>query len=70
MPRVLVVDDEPDLRLALRRLLTSRGFDVVLAEHGAEAILVLQNEHVDVVVLDVSMPTMEDRKSTRLNSSH
>jgi DNA-binding response OmpR family regulator len=54
--RVLVVDDEPDLRLILRLNLERWGHDVVLAANAAEADQVLSSQPVDAVLLDVSMP--------------
>ena len=55
-PRVLVVDDEPTLRLIQRRLLTRAGMDVVVAASGTEARNVLRREHVDLVISDLRMP--------------
>lgn len=57
--RVLVVDDEPAVRQAVRRALSFEGYDVVLAAEGGEALAVLASEPVDVVVLDVLMPQVD-----------
>jgi PAS domain S-box-containing protein len=57
---VLIVDDEEIMRVVGERMLQMNGFRVLLAEHGAAALKIL-NEHpgeVDVVVLDLSMPVM------------
>ena len=57
--RVLVIDDETEVRLVLREFLTGRGYEVTLAESGMAAIASLENERPDVVLLDVSMPEMD-----------
>ena len=56
MVRILVVDDEPAVRAALRRALGLRGYEVDLAEDGGEALEALALRHPDVVVLDIGMP--------------
>jgi DNA-binding NtrC family response regulator len=56
--RVLVVDDEPDLRHGLRLLLAPQGFDVAEAATGAEALAALARAPADVVVTDLQMPGM------------
>lgn len=54
--RVLVVDDEPDLRRGLSLLLAPRGFSVTEAGSGAEALEALARGPADVVVTDLQMP--------------
>jgi DNA-binding NtrC family response regulator len=56
--RVLVVDDEPDLRLGLRMLLAARGFAVADAAGGAEAVAELERGGADIVLTDLQMPGM------------
>ena len=53
---ILVVDDDSGLRKALRRVLVSHGFDVEVAEDGAEALARVRSRPFDAVVLDVMMP--------------
>ena len=53
---ILVVDDDAGLRRALRRVLSSHGFDVDLAAGGDEALAQLRSRPYDLVVLDVMMP--------------
>jgi len=56
MPTVLVVDDEPDVRLVARLVLTSAGFTVLEASSGEEALSLLDSEPApDAVLLDVRM---------------
>ncbi len=57
--RILVVDDEPAVRTSLDRALRMAGYDVALAEDGAEALGVLAREEQDAVVLDVAMPGVD-----------
>jgi EAL domain-containing protein (putative c-di-GMP-specific phosphodiesterase class I)/CheY-like chemotaxis protein len=54
--RVLVVDDENEVRQVMVRMLTSAGYDVCAARDGAEAISMLDREVVDLVVTDLAMP--------------
>jgi two-component system response regulator MprA len=57
--RILVVDDEPAVRRALKRALVLAGYDVELASDGAEALQALPGNAVDAVVLDVMMPGID-----------
>jgi DNA-binding response OmpR family regulator len=56
--RILVVDDEPEVRLVLTEFLESRGFEVTTAESGAKALAVVDSIKPHVVLLDVTMPEM------------
>ena len=57
--KVLVVDDEPEVRQVLHEFLVSRGYDVTVAEDGVEALSILQTVKPDLVLLDVAMPGMD-----------
>ena len=59
MSRVLVVDDEPQIIRALEIHLRARGWDVVSAGDGTEAIEVAERERPDVVVLDLGLPDLD-----------
>jgi DNA-binding response OmpR family regulator len=56
---ILVVDDEADIRTLLRELLTRAGYDVLEAPDGQEAVRTLFGTPADLVLLDVSMPTLD-----------
>ena len=57
MSTVLVVDDEPDLRLLARLLLEMEGHDVAEAHDGEAAVAMLTQEHgIEVVLLDLRLP--------------
>jgi len=58
-PAILLVEDEPDLVLALRSLLEDRGHDVLEAATGAGALRLATERRPDVVVLDVGLPDMD-----------
>src|SRR5690606_17218306 len=56
--RVLVVDDEENLRLVLRTLLRRHGYEVETAKNGEEALALVDGFGPDVVLTDVRMPKM------------
>ena len=58
MSRVLVVDDEHDMRWLLTRVLRDHGFEVVAAEDGQAALEQITGEPPDVVLLDIKMPRL------------
>lgn len=58
-PTVLLVDDEPSVLSALRRLFRSQGYRIEQAVSGAEALLVLAMQPVDLVISDMRMPEMD-----------
>jgi two-component system, OmpR family, KDP operon response regulator KdpE len=57
-PRILVVDDEPQLIRVLRTGLTSRGYDVRAAADGLSAFDTFNDWHPDLVITDLGMPNM------------
>jgi response regulator RpfG family c-di-GMP phosphodiesterase len=57
-PRVLIVDDEETIRIALARFLRGRGYEVQVAESGPAALAILEQESFVVMVCDVRMPEM------------
>jgi CheY-like chemotaxis protein len=60
--KVLVVDDESDMRFLLRMVLEPEGFEVVEAHHGAVALELVKEEQPDLVVTDLMMPVMNGRE--------
>ena len=56
--RILVVDDEPDLRYLLRRTFERAGHEVVDAGNGAAALACVRQSPPDLVVTDMMMPVM------------
>jgi CheY-like chemotaxis protein len=57
--RILVVDDEEDVRQLVSRILEDAGFDVAVASDGREAIERLVAEPHDLIVLDIMMPGID-----------
>ena len=58
MLNILVVDDDKNTRLLLKTLFEAERYTVFTAENGLEALKFMDEEHVDLVVLDVMMPEM------------
>jgi two-component system KDP operon response regulator KdpE len=54
--RILVVDDEPQIRRILRAVLTTKGYDVADAECGEDALDLIYSEKYDLILLDINMP--------------
>jgi two-component system chemotaxis response regulator CheY len=65
---VLVVDDEEVVRKLLQRTLESEGYRVLVARDGDEALAILDNFAIDLVLTDIRMPEMDGRKLGRLIS--
>ena len=56
--RILVVDDDPQIRRVLRTALVAQGYEAIDARNGEEAIERLREDKPDLVILDVNMPRM------------
>lgn len=54
--KILIVDDDADSRLILKRFLTAGGYHVEIAENGQQAIEKIKTHDVDLVLLDINMP--------------
>ena len=54
--RILIADDDPQLVRALRITLSARGYDVVTAADGTEALRLAVDKHPDLIVIDLGMP--------------
>ncbi|MDH5391781.1 MAG: fused response regulator/phosphatase [Gammaproteobacteria bacterium] len=63
--KILVVDDIDKNRSILDRYLTAKGFDVITASSGAESIVIVHQEEIDLVLMDVKMPDMDGYEATR-----
>ena len=59
LPKVLVVDDDPDLAALCSLLLESEGYDTDIARNGYDAYKAIADDHVDVVLLDAMMPVLD-----------
>ena len=59
VPRILIVDDQPDLRLLVRLTIEGHGYDVAEAPNGEEALAACASRAPDAVLLDVMMPGID-----------
>ena len=57
--RILVVEDDDDIRDTLREVLGAEGYEVEEAKDGLEAFAQLQHDHVSLILLDMMMPRMD-----------
>ena len=62
---VLVVDDEKPLRDFVRRNLEVRGYKVLTASNGLEALAIFKSENIQLVIMDIMMPHMDGLETTR-----
>jgi two-component system aerobic respiration control protein ArcA len=67
---ILVVDDEEIQRNGLKRILTSEGFQVVLASDGLELAKHIENTRFDLILLDVNLPWVDGYELCRMIKSH
>jgi len=65
MTSVLVVDDEKPLRDFVRRNLEVRGYHVLSAANGLEALAIFERERIDLIILDLMMPHLDGLEVTR-----
>ncbi|BAO30526.1 response regulator transcription factor [Sulfuritalea hydrogenivorans] len=54
--RILIADDEPNIVISIEFLLKREGYDVIVAQNGAEALAKVRAERPDLAILDVMMP--------------
>ena len=68
--RILVVDDEPELRILLSQVLENAGYDIKEASDGEEAIQLLKKEKYDLTLLDIQMPILDGIKVLKYIKDH
>jgi CheY-like chemotaxis protein len=59
MAKILVIDDQPNVRMLLALLLQRQGYEVICAENGWKGLQRYRQEHPDVILLDLNMPEMD-----------
>ena len=65
MFHILVVDDDKNTSMYFEAVLEKNGYTVTVAQNGVEALLAMDKEHIDLVVLDVMMPKMDGYQFTK-----
>jgi CheY-like chemotaxis protein len=65
-PTVLIVENEVSNRILIERVLSTRGYRCLLASNGQEALNILDHEHVDLILTDLSMPVLDGFRTTQL----
>ena len=64
--KILLVEDEPEFREALRMRLEANGYDIIEAEDGAIGLDTARHQNPDLIILDVMLPKMDGFKVARL----
>ncbi|MEM9056044.1 MAG: ATP-binding protein, partial [Pseudomonadota bacterium] len=65
-PRVLVAEDNEDIIVLVKMMLTRAGYDILLAANGEEAVQMALDKKPDVVLMDVNMPVLDGLKATHM----
>lgn len=63
---ILVIEDNPDMREFLQRILARRGYGYLGAEDGQEGIEMARRERPDLILMDLSLPVLDGYAATRL----
>ena len=59
MPKLLIVDDEKNIRAAMRDILEFEEYEVDEAQSGEQGLNMIENDNYDVVLCDIKMPKMD-----------
>lgn len=65
LPRVLVVEDNGDMREFLARVLIRQGYEFLEAADGEEGLHVARTQHPDLILMDISLPLLDGFEATR-----
>lgn len=65
MAKILLVEDNETNRDMLLRRLQRKGYEVVIAVDGEEAIAIARSEHPELILMDISLPVMDGWEATR-----
>lgn len=65
-PAILIVENEISNRILIERVLSTRGYRCISASNGQEALDLLDREHVDLILTDLSMPVLDGYRTTQL----
>ena len=67
---ILVVDDDPIIRNALKRILNAEGYKPILAEDGIELARVLETTRLDLILLDINLPWINGYELCHIVKDH
>lgn len=67
--KILVIEDEPEFRMAVRMRLEANGYEVIEAEDGVVGLDMARNKNPDLILLDIMLPKMDGYKVARLLKS-
>lgn len=59
MPKILLIDDEPQIRKMLKKFFESYAYDFIAAENGVQGIAQYHEHHPDLIITDIIMPDKE-----------
>jgi len=59
---ILVVDDENGIRMLLREIFSEKGYNILIAETGTEALDVVEKNKIDLIIIDYNLPVMDGIK--------
>lgn len=65
-PTILIIENEVSNRILIERVLSTRGYRCIAASNGLEALNILEHEHVNLILTDLSMPVMDGYRTTQL----
>lgn len=68
MPKILIVEDDIDIHNLIAEILLSESYQVRHAYSGTEAMLVLKQEQVDLILLDLMLPVLNGEEAELYNS--
>ena len=63
--RILVIEDQDDLRAILRDFLTASGYDIVEAVDGGEGVAKARSQRPDLILMDIQLPVLDGYETTR-----
>ncbi|HLI71773.1 MAG TPA: response regulator [Ktedonobacteraceae bacterium] len=65
-PGILIIENEVSNRILIERVLSTRGYRCISASNGLEALKILEQERVSLILTDLSMPVMDGYRTTQL----
>ncbi len=70
MKKLLIVDDEPNIVMSLEYAFQKQGYHVFIARDGGEALVIMEREIPDIVVLDIMMPQVDGYQTIKTIKSN